>query len=301
MTMKMKRKKRKTNNFDDSTFSSSYAFLFQFMIRTARDGARNPIGVFDSGLGGLTVVKAIRAILPSEDIYYFGDLARLPYGTKSPEQIIRFSVENTEFLLRRRVKAVVIACNSSASAAFQLLRKKYLIPIVDVITPAVREAVLASTSGRIGLIATRATVESGAYEKALRELSPKARVTSEACPLFVPLVEEGMASDRITSLMAERYLRPLIRKRVDTLILGCTHYPLLSRVIRQVLPRGVHLVDSARPTVQGLAEILIQRGLKNPGKKKGGLSIFVSDKPRRFTEIGERFLGETLTHVEVVR
>ena len=271
------------------------------MIRPVKGRKSDPIGVFDSGLGGLTVVKAIRALLPAEDIHYFGDLARLPYGTKSREQIIRFSMENTEFLLRRRIKALVVACNSSASAAFQLLRKQYTLPIVDVITPAVREAVLASATGRIGLIATRATVESGAYEKALRELNPKARVTSVACPLFVPLVEEGMSADRITKLMAERYLKPLIRKKIDTLILGCTHYPLLSRIIKQVLPRGVHLVDSARPTVQGLAEILIQHGLKNPRRIKGRLSIFVSDKPRSFTEIGERFLGESLSHVEVVR
>jgi len=295
-------KKRKKNSFGYFAACIFQSSAFDNMMRPSQGtSSRDPIGVFDSGLGGLTVVKAIRAILPSEDIHYFGDLARLPYGTKSREQIIRFSIENTEFLLRRRVKAVVIACNSSASAAFQVLRKQYAIPMVDVISPAVREAVLASATGRIGLIATRATVESGAYEKALRQLNPKARVTSEACPLFVPLVEEGMSSDRITRLMAERYLKPLIRKKIDTLILGCTHYPLLSRVLKQALPRGVHLVDSARPTVQGLAEILIQHGLKNTRKSKGGLSIFVSDKPRRFTEIGERFLGEKLTHVEVVR
>lgn len=262
---------------------------------------QDPIGVFDSGLGGLTVVKAIRALLPSEDIHYFGDLARLPYGTKSRDQIIRFSIENTEFLLRRRIKALVIACNSSASAAFQLLRLRYSVPMVDVIMPAVREAVLASSNGRIGLIATQATVESGAYGKALRDLNPKACVTSEACPLFVPLVEAGMSADRVTTLMAERYLKPLIKKRIDTLILGCTHYPLLSRVIKQVLPRGVHLVDSARPTVQGLAEILIQHRLKNTRRYKGRLSIFVSDKPRNFTELGERFLGEKMNHVEVIR
>ncbi|MBP9865729.1 MAG: glutamate racemase [Candidatus Omnitrophica bacterium] len=271
------------------------------MSRLFQGRARDPIGVFDSGLGGLTVVKAIRALLPAEDIHYFGDLARLPYGTKSREQIIRFSVENTEFLLRRRVKALVVACNSSASAAYQILRKKYTLPIVDVITPAVREAVLASHTGRIGLIATKATVESGAYEQALNALNPKARVTSAPCPLFVPLVEEGMALDRVTAMMAQRYLKPLIRKKIDTLILGCTHYPLLSRIIKQVLPKGIHLVDSARPTVQGLAEILIQHGLKNTRKGKGRLSIFVSDKPRSFTELGERFLGEKLTHVEVVR
>lgn len=271
------------------------------MKRPSKGRACDPIGVFDSGLGGLTVVKAIRALLPAEDIHYFGDLARLPYGTKSREQIIRFSVENTEFLLRRRIKALVVACNSSASAAFQVLRKQYALPIVDVISPAVREAVLASHTGRIGLIATRATVESGAYEKALRELNPKSHVISAACPLFVPLVEEGMAFDRVTQILAERYLKPLIRKKIDTLILGCTHYPLLSRVIKQVLPRGVHLVDSARPTVQGLAEILIQHGLKNTKKGRGRLSIFVSDKPRTFTEVGERFLGEKLAHVEVVR
>ncbi len=263
--------------------------------------SRDPIGVFDSGLGGLTVVKAIRALLPGEDIHYFGDLARLPYGTKSREQIIRFSIQNTEFLMRQRIKALVVACNSSASAAYAVLRRRFSLPVVDVITPAAREALLASPSGRIGLIATRATVESGAYDKALRALNPRSRIYSAACPLFVPLVEEGMAADRLTQLMAVRYLAPLMRKKIDTLILGCTHYPLLAKVLKQVLPRGVHLVDSARPTVQGLAEILSQHGLKNGRGRKGKLSIYVSDKPRSFTEIGERFLGEKLSHVEVVR
>lgn len=263
--------------------------------------ARRPIGVFDSGLGGLTVVKAVRALLPGEDIHYFGDLARLPYGTKSREQIIRFSIQNTDFLIRHKIKALVVACNSSASAAYTALRGRYRLPIVDVITPAVREAVLASAGGRIGLIATRATVESGAYEKALRAQAPRAQVFSAACPLFVPAVEEGMDGDSITRMLAVRYLAPLVRKKIDTLILGCTHYPLLARLIRSVLPKGIHLVDSARPTVQGLAEILIQHGLKNTRRTGGKLWIYVSDKPGRFTEIGERFLGEKLSHVEVVR
>jgi len=271
------------------------------MKKSSRRKAQGSIGVFDSGLGGLTVVKAMRSLLPYEDILYFGDLARLPYGTKSSEQIIRFSIENTDFLLKRGIKALVVACNSSASAAISILRHRYDLPIVDVIVPAVREASLASQNGKIGLIATRATVESGAYDKALKKINPKAKVSSAACPLFVPLVEEGMSADRITRILAAQYLKPIVRAKVDTLILGCTHYPLLVKTLRQVLPRGIHLVDSARPTVQGLDEILMQQNLKRSGRRLGKLTLCVSDKPRSFTEIGERFIGERLWHVEVIR
>ncbi len=268
---------------------------------TTTHGRGDPIGVFDSGLGGLTVVKRIRELLPQEDILYFGDLARLPYGTKSRRQIISFSIENTDFLITRGVKALVVACNSSASAAFGTLKRHYALPVIDVIAPAVEEAVSKSSSGRIGLIATRATVESGAYEKAIHGFKNHCQVYAAACPLFVPLVEEGMSNDRVTLAMAERYLAPLMRHKIDTLILGCTHYPLLANILKKVLPRSVRLVDSARPTVERLLEILNREGLRTPAKKRGRLQIFVSDKPRRFTEIGQRFLGEKLSSIKVVR
>ncbi len=269
--------------------------------KSRRAGPHAPIGVFDSGLGGLTVVKQMRMLLPGGDILYFGDLARLPYGTKSSAQIIRFSLQNTAFLLKQGIKALVVACNSSSSSAFSTLRRRFSVPMIDVIGPAVEEAVRKSRTGRIGLIATRATIESGAYEKALRTRHSRCRVFSAACPLFVPLVEEGMSGDPVTERMAERYLAPLIRRRIDTLILGCTHYPLLTGVLKKVLPRSVHLVDSARPTVEQLRKILTEKKLASSKQKSGSLRIFVSDKPRRFTEIGENFLGEKLAPVRVVR
>ena len=264
--------------------------------------ARDPIGVFDSGLGGLTLVKAIRKVLPGENLIYFGDLARLPYGTKSRSQIQAFSVENTQFLLDRGIKALVIACNSSASAAGKQVRSQFsLLPVVDVIEPAVHEAIEKSKSLRIGMIATCATVESGVYEKFLRKGRAGVQVFSKACPLFVPLVEEGMWQDAATDLMIRRYVRPLVEKKIDTLILGCTHYPLLIPALRRFLPKSVHLVDSALPTALKLKKVLLQKKLQNPEKNKGKLEIFVSDKPRQFTLMGQRFLGERLGRVTVVR
>ncbi len=264
--------------------------------------ASDPVGIFDSGLGGLTLVKAIRKLLPYENLIYFGDLARLPYGTKSPSQIRAFSVENTQFLLEHGVKALVIACNSSASAAGRHVRNHFKhLPIVDVIEPAVHEALTRSKNLRIGMIATCATVESGMYEKFLKAGQSRVRVFSKACPLFVPLVEEGMWDDAATDLMIRRYVAPLVRKRMDTLILGCTHYPLLIPALKRFLPKSIHLVDSAMPTARKLEKMLLQKKIKNPGRRKGRLTLFVSDKPRQFTLMGQRFLGEPLSRVSVVR
>lgn len=267
----------------------------------ASQASHRPVGIFDSGVGGLTIVRAVRKMLPNEPIVYFGDMARLPYGTKSKEQILTYSIQNTLFLLKHKVKAVVVACNSSSSAAYSFLKRNFNLPIVDVIVPAAQSAVEISKTSRIGLIATQATVDSQAYEKALKKLLPKVKVSSGACPFFVPLVEEGWLEGKITEEVAAVYLKPLIRKRIDTLILGCTHYPLLRKSIEKVLPAGVRIVDSVFPTVQSLASILDKKGLRYPGTQKGFLKIFVSDKPRNFISVSEKFLGEKLTHVEVVR
>ncbi len=269
--------------------------------RSQLSAACRPIGVFDSGLGGLTVVREMRRLLPSESIVYFGDIARLPYGIKSKEQILNYSIQNTLFLIKHKVKAVMVACNSSASAAYAFLKRSFSLPVVDVIEPAAQTAVQMTRSGRIGVIATHSTVSSGAYEKALRRMSRKVQVFQAACPLFVSLVEEGWTQGKITDEIVETYLAPLKKKKFDVLILGCTHYPLLYNVIQKNVGRNVHLIDSAAPTVKKLAVILNQNGLGNPSPVTGSLKIFVSDLPRNFVKVGENFLGEKLSSVEVVR
>ncbi len=263
--------------------------------------ARRPIGVFDSGLGGLTVVREIRRQLPHETVVYFGDIARLPYGIKSNEQILNFSIQNTLFLLRQKIKALVIACNSSSSAAYPFLKNHFFVPVVDVITPAAEEAIRRTTHGRIGVIATHATIQSRSYEKAIKKLSAKVKITSVPCSLLVPLVEEGWLDGKITDSIIQHYLAPLKNARIDTLILGCTHFPLIQSRIKAALDNGVKLVDSAKPTVEKLSWILAEKGLIYPANHKGTLKIFVSDMPRNFKRIGERFLGEKLNHVKVAR
>lgn len=262
---------------------------------------KRPIGVFDSGLGGLTVVREIRRLLPGENIVYFGDIARLPYGIKSREQILQYSIQNTLFLLRHKIKALVVACNSSSSAAYSFLKNHFNLPVVDVIEPAAREAACISRSGRIGVIATPSTVASGAYEKALKRLQPSVKVYQASCPFFVPLVEEGWQNGPIVSQIADHYLTPLKKNRFDALILGCTHYPLLKKVIQKSVGARVRLVDSALPTARKVASLLKEKSLSYPTLRQGKLKIFVSDLPRNFIRIGEKFLGEKLHHVEVVR
>lgn len=260
-----------------------------------------PIGVFDSGLGGLTVVREIRRQLPGESIVYFGDIARLPYGTKSSAQIRKFSVENTEFLLQKGIKALVVACNSSSSAAFQVLKRRFPLPMVSVIEPAVKEALRRTRTKIIGVIGTTATIESRVYEEALHRKDPGVRVFTQNCPLFVPLVEEGWLDGGVTEKVVEEYLSPLVARKIDTLILGCTHYPLLVEKIRHFLGPKVELVDSARPTVGRLASLLEAKKLLYQGKKGSRFQIFTSDLPRNFIHVGERFLGQKLPRVQVIR
>lgn len=261
----------------------------------------NPIGVFDSGLGGLTVVREIRRQLPRESIVYFGDLARLPYGTKSGAQIRRFSLESTGFLIQRGVKALVIACNSSSSAAFHLVRRRFSIPVISVIRPAVEESLGISAAGKIGVIGTAATIESRVYEEALHQKNPNVQVFVQSCPLFVPLVEEGWLDGGVAERVIEKYLSPLAQKGIDTLILGCTHYPLLRDEIQSFFGPKVRLVDSAQPTVRGLTSLLRGKKLLYEGKRRAKFEIFTSDLPRNFRSVGERFLGEKLPPIKVVR
>jgi|AMFO01.1.fsa_nt_gi glutamate racemase len=263
-----------------------------------RPQRERPIGVFDSGIGGLTVVRHILDRLPGEDIVYFGDSARVPYGTKSPETVIRFSHENTRFLLRRGVKFLVVACNTSSAVAMESLERNFDVPMVGVIEPAVEQALAATRKGVVGVIGTRATVGSGAYERGLKRRDPAVEVVSRACPLFVPLAEEGWFDGPVVEEVARIYLEPIVASGADVLILGCTHYPLLREVIARVVGPGVRLVESGEAAVEVMRQRLGELGLLKPGDGRGGRArYYVSDIPLRFQEIGERFLGRPLGEV----
>ncbi len=265
------------------------------------NGSKKPIGVFDSGIGGLTVVHEIVKRLPGEDIVYFGDTARVPYGTKSAETVLRYARQNLAFLKEKDVKLIVVACNTASSVALPALRDEEEIPVTGVLLPGARGAALATRKGRIAVIGTTATINSGAYEKALRDLDPQFEIVSKACPLFVSLAEEGWLDDEITRLVAKRYLEPLLRFEPDTLVLGCTHYPLLKGVISQVMGEGIALVDSARETAFEVERILLETGLGGGESRRGEISVYVSDIPYHFREIGERFLGRPIGKVEQVK
>ena len=264
------------------------------------NGARQPIGVFDSGIGGLTVVKALVQELPSESIVYFGDTARVPYGTKSKSTIVKFSLENVEFLLRYGVKCIVIACNTSSSWALPTLRKYFKVPIIGVIRPGALAAVRKTRNKRIGVIGTNATIHSRAYEQAIHRLDPTIRVFSARCPLFVPLVEEGWLNGDISRQIAVKYLAPLMQQRIDTLILGCTHYPLLASTLQQVLGPKVALVDSAEQTAAEVRGVLLGADTLCDGRATPRHRFFVTDEPAQFDRIGHRFLGQVIGSVERV-
>ena len=252
--------------------------------------AKLPIGVFDSGLGGLTVVREIRRRLPAEDIIYVGDTARVPYGTKSPATIRRYALQISFFLLQRRVKAIVVACNTVSAVALHALRS-LPIPVYGVIDPGARAAVLGSSSMRVGVIGTPATVSSHAYRSAIRRYAPKASVWETPCPLFVPLVEEGWESHPVTRKIAREYLLPLLSKGIDSLVLGCTHYPLLKETLRPIAGRSVRLIDSAEETAKDVETGLRRQGTLNPSKRAGRAQYFVTDTPESFARLGGRFLG----------
>ncbi len=259
------------------------------------------IGVFDSGVGGLTVVHQLLKLLPGEEIVYFGDTARVPYGTKSSQTVMRFSRENLRFLKSKNVKLIVIACNTASSLVLPRLREEESIPVVGVIEPGAKAAVEATTANRVGVIGTPATINSGAYRDALNIIRPGIEVLSLACPLFVPLVEEGWLEDEVTYLTARKYLGPFIHYGADTLVLGCTHYPLLKKVISEIVGSKVALVDSAEETAKEVKRILEEGNLDRRAEGPAGISVYVSDIPWRFKQVGERFLGKTIGSVEHIR
>lgn len=265
-----------------------------------RSHSDRPIGVFDSGIGGLTVVRQLLAALPGEEILYFGDTARVPYGTKSPETVTRFTREAIRFLCRREIKAVVLACNTASALALPALREEFPLPLLGVIAPGARAAIAVTRNRKIGVIGTAATIRSRAYEEAIRALDPRAEVRGVACPLFVPLAEEGWVDGPVIEQAARIYLAPLLDSGVDTLILGCTHYPLLKSAIGRVAGSEVTLVDTAEETVREVEEMLRERGLKRESTVASH-RFFVSDVPAQFSEVGSRFLGRPLESVEWVR
>jgi glutamate racemase len=259
-----------------------------------------PLGVFDSGIGGLTVARALFEKLPGESVIYFGDTARVPYGPKSPDTVRRYSAEILAYLLRRGVKAVVVACNTSTAHALADLQSRSPVPVVGVIEPGARAAVRASRSGKIGVIGTAGTIASGAYERAIKALKQDAHVVSQACPLFVPLVEEGWFEHPATELIARDYLEPLRRAGVDVVVLGCTHYPLLKPLLARVLGPGVTLIDSADETAESVKRELAERDLAANGPASPQHRFVVSDDEPHFRRVGARFLGEKIQDVEVV-
>lgn len=255
------------------------------------------IGIFDSGIGGLTVLKEINSLLPKENIIYFGDTARVPYGAKSRDTVTRFSAEIVEFLLSLNVKMIVVACNTSSALALPSLIQKFDIPFIGVIEPGAEQAVEITSSKKIGIIGTRATINSGAYEIEILKLSPQVNVFSHACPVFVSLVEEGWTDHPATRLIAEEYLAPLIEKEIDTLVLGCTHYPLIKPLIQEIMGNSVAVVDSARACSVAVKKALAEKNLSRNSSESGRLIYYVSDMPDRFEELSSRFIGRQITNV----
>ncbi len=260
-----------------------------------------PIGVFDSGIGGLTVVRALMERLPFEHIVYFGDTARVPYGVKSVETIAHYTTQITQFLLEKQVKTLIIACNTMASVAAQTVCDLSPVPVLDVIEAGAYMAAAATHTGRIGVIGTPTTVNSNAYARAIHAQRNDARIYSQACPLFVPLVEEGWLEHEVTRLTALEYLRPVLAEDIDTLVLGCTHYPLIKPLLQDVVGQDVQLVDSAEAMAERTAALLAQHGLLNESRAQPCYEYYVTDVPVKFQTIGERFLGRSLSPIHVVK
>lgn len=257
------------------------------------------IGIFDSGVGGLTVYREISRQLANEAYIYLGDTGRVPYGTKSPSTVLRYAQEAAQFLVSHRVKMIVVACNTASAVALADLEERFRLPVIGVIEPGARKAVAVTRNRRVGVIGTEGTIKSGAYTRAIQALNPQIEVVAAACPLFVPLVEEGWAEHPVTRLIAEEYLAPLLGQNIDTLVLGCTHYPLLKSTLRAILGESVTLVDSAAETAKSVREGLHREGLlrRTPPTLP---RFFVTDLPTRFELVGGTFLGELLANVQQV-
>ena len=260
----------------------------------------SPIGIFDSGIGGLSVVKRISAHLPSENIIYFGDTARVPYGTKSNATVIEYSKQDAHFLLRKNVKLIIVACNTASSVAIDVLRKTFKIPVIGMIEPGAAMAAKVTQNNKIGVIGTHTTINNKAYSKELKKINPNLEVFEKACPLFVSLAEEGWVNHKATFLIAKEYLTELKEAGIDTLILGCTHYPLLADVIQKVVGNKIKLIDSGSAATEVVDNYLSGRGLKIQSNLEGTYEYYVSDVPTKFKEVAEMFLGRKILNLSKV-
>jgi len=267
------------------------------------DEASRPIGVFDSGIGGLTVVKELSRLLPNEKIVYFGDTARVPYGNKSKETVIHYSLQIAYFLLKKKIKLLVVACNSASSVSMPTLKRHFHIPVIGVIEPGSKSAISASQNKSIGVIGTLGTVSSNSYKKALKKIDKKVIVSQQACPLFVPLAEDGWNKTKIAQDISDEYLKELGKKGIDSLILGCTHYPLLKEVIQNSVGKNVKLIDSGVETAKEVKKILEKKRLLNLHKQteRNHSVFYVSDFPHKFKEVSQRFLSKELKYVHKVK
>lgn len=263
--------------------------------------ASHPIGVFDSGVGGLTVVRALMERLPFEEILYFGDTARVPYGVKSVATITAYARQIADFLLQRNVKLLIIACNTMAAVAYPAVANLATVPVLDVIDAGARAAVHATRTKAVGVIGTPATINSNAYARAIHGYDGEIRIYSQACPLFVPLVEEGWFDHPVTRLTVQEYLKPVLAEQIDTLVLGCTHYPLLKPILQEAAGPQIGLIDSAEAMASITANLLAEAGLATPRRSAPDYRFFVTDLPYRFQTIGEHILGRTLSHLEIVK
>lgn len=258
------------------------------------------LGIFDSGVGGLTVAKAIRQRLPHEDLIYLGDTARVPYGNKSKETVIRYAREDCQFLLDRGVKAIVVACNTASAFALEVLQEELEVPLIGVIQPGVSAALQTTRSQKVGIIGTAGTIGSGAYQKRIKEKCPDIELITEATPLLVPLIEENWLEEEATRLVLLRYLRPFLEVKVDTLVLACTHYPLLKPVLQKVVGDEVSLVDSASTCALSVENLLREKKIEKGNEEEGKTQINLTDLPAHFKEMAVRFLDQKIEDISIV-
>jgi len=259
------------------------------------------IGVFDSGLGGLTVLNALEAKLPHESFIFFGDTAHVPYGSKSVETVQNYSNQITQFLLSHDVKLIVIACNTASSVAAELLRENFDVPIFGVVTPSVEQAISLHNGGEIGIIGTQSTIASNSYVEKFTTLAPHIKTVQQACPLFVPLIEENWSDTNTAKEVASIYLEAISQRPLDAIVLGCTHYPMMEKIIQSVVGKSVKLVSSGPAVSETVKKFLIENNLQNDSKNPPAEAFFVTDFPQKFDELGSQFLGRTLTNVHHIK
>jgi glutamate racemase len=260
-----------------------------------------PIGIFDSGIGGLTVLKEIFRELPQERSIYLGDTARVPYGIRSPETVTRYSFDNTNFLISKNIKVLVVACNTASSVSLESIKDSVQVPVIGVIEPGAKAAVASTKNKKVGVIGTEATIKSNSYSTTIKSIDSDIDVFSLPCPLFVPLAEEGWTDDDLVEKIAERYLKNISNKGIDTLVLGCTHYPLLKNVISRVMGKNVVLIDSAIETSKATKTILSNLSLLRNATSTAAHEYYVTDSPEKFKDVGERFLGKKLENIKKIQ